>query len=42
MQTILRNYQGNSAAYHADGHAIALERCIAVAFPVNPGMVATN
>jgi len=42
MQTILRNCQGTSPAYRADGHAIALERCLAVAFPVVPGMVDTN
>jgi len=42
MQTILRNYQGTSSAYHADGDAIALQRWLAVAFPVNPGMVDTN
>jgi hypothetical protein len=38
MQTILRKHHGNSPAY-ADGRAIALERCVEVAFPVNPGML---
>ena len=42
MQTMLRKSQGNSSAYHAGGDAIALERCVAVAFPVNPGMVDTK
>ena len=42
MQPNLRKYQGTSAAYRAAGYAIARERCVAVAFPVNPGMADTN
>jgi len=42
MQPNLRKHQGSSAAYQAAGHAIARERCVAVAFPVNPGMADTN
>jgi len=42
MHTSLRKYQGTSSAYSAAGQAIARELCVAVAFPVNPGMVDTK
>jgi hypothetical protein len=42
MQTTKRNYQGNSSATSAAGHAIARGHCIAVLFPVDPGMVDTK
>jgi hypothetical protein len=42
MQPNLRRHQGTSAAYQAVGYAIARERCVAVEFPVNPGMVDTK
>jgi hypothetical protein len=39
MQTTKRKFQGNSSATSAAGHAIARGQCVAVLFPVNPGMV---
>lgn len=42
MQTNLRKYQGTLSAYSAAGEAIARERCVAVVFPVIPGMVDTK
>jgi hypothetical protein len=42
MQPNLRKHQGTSAAYPAAGCAIARERCVVVAFPVDPGMTDTN
>jgi len=42
MHTSLRKYQGTSSAYSAAGQAIARELCVAVDFPVNPGMVDTK
>jgi hypothetical protein len=42
MQATLRKYGGTSLAKVAGGHAIARERCVDVAFPVDPGMVYTS
>jgi hypothetical protein len=42
MQTTLRKFQGTSAAHHAGGYAIARGCCVAVVFPVDPGMVDTK
>jgi len=42
MQTNLRKHQGTSPANHAAGYAIARGHCVAVMFPVNPGMVDTK
>ena len=42
MQTTKRNCQSNSSATSAAGYAIARGHCVAVLFPVNPGMVDTK
>jgi hypothetical protein len=42
MQATKRNCQSNSPATSAAGFAIARGHCVAVLFPVDPGMVDTK
>jgi hypothetical protein len=42
MQPDLRKPTSTSAAHYAGGDAIARGRCVAVSYPVNPGMVNTK
>jgi hypothetical protein len=42
MQATKRKLEGSSPAISAAGHAIARGHCVAVLFPVNPGMVYLN
>jgi len=42
MQTNLRNFLGTSSAHAAACQAIARSHCVAVVYPVNPGMVDTK
>jgi hypothetical protein len=42
MQANLRKHEGTSLAKPAGGLAIARQRCIAISFSVDPGMVNTK